>query len=70
MRICMEAVEIKVKGQIDESWSEWLGNLSIVHTSSGDTLLIGMIRDQAALLGVLEKIFSLGMRLISVTNGA
>jgi hypothetical protein len=66
----MEAVEIKVKGQIDESWSEWLGNLSIVHTSSGDTLLIGMIRDQAALLGVLEKIFSLGMRLISVTNGA
>jgi hypothetical protein len=64
----MEVVEIRVKGQIDKSWSNWLGNLDITFTENGDTILTGRIRDQAATYGVLEKIYSLGMKLISVTS--
>jgi hypothetical protein len=63
----MEEVEIRVKGLIDESWSKWLENLSITHSKNGETILTGLIRDQAALYGVLEKVYSLGIRLLSVS---
>ena len=63
----MEQVEIRVKGLIDESWSKWLENLSITHSKNGETILTGLIRDQAALYGVLEKVYSLGIRLLSVS---
>ena len=65
----MEEVEIRVKGHIDMEWSKWLGGLSIVHTNSGESVLTGSVRDQAAMYGVLEKIYGMGLRLVAVSCG-
>ena len=61
--------QIKVPGHIDESWSEWAGGMTITVESEGDgppvTTLTGNV-DQAALQGLLRRLYSLGLPLISV----
>jgi hypothetical protein len=61
--------EIKVSGHIGESWSDWIGGMTITVESEGDdppiTTLTGTL-DQAALQGLLRRIYSLGLPLISV----
>ena len=61
--------QIKVPGQIGESWSDWIGGMSIAVESEGDgppvSVLTGTL-DQAALIGVLRRLYSLGLPLISV----
>jgi hypothetical protein len=64
----MQNVEIQIKGQIDQGWSEWIGGLAISYTEHGDTVLTGLIRDQAALYGLLEKLSNVGMQLLSFTS--
>ena len=64
----MRQVEIRVKGQIDETWSEWFEGLTIVHTDEGETVLTGSVADEAALHGLLAKIRDLGMQLISMNR--
>jgi hypothetical protein len=58
--------EIRVQGLLDESWSAWLGGLEVRPLASGETLLSGPIRDQAALHGLLNKIRDLGLPLVSL----
>ena len=61
--------QIKVPGHLDESWSEWAGGMTITVESEGDgppvTILTGTV-DQAALQGLLRRLYSLGLPLISV----
>ena len=59
--------EIRVKGQLEEYWSDWLGGLEISHDENGNSLLTGVIPDQAALHGILNQIRDLGLTLISVS---
>ena len=63
----MEEIELRVKGQIDRNWSDWIGGLDISYTEQGDTVLTGQVRDQAALYGLLEKLSNVGMQLLSFT---
>ena len=65
-----EAVyQIKVQGQLDERWSDWFNGLTVVMENESEnppvTTLIGPI-DQAALRGILNRIWDLNLRLISV----
>jgi hypothetical protein len=64
----MHEVEIRVKGQIDEQWSEWFEGLSVAHTEEGETVLTGSVADQAALHGLLAKLRDLGVSLLSVNS--
>lgn len=64
----MHQVQIRVKGQIDERWSEWLDGLTITH-SEGETLLAGPILDQSALYGLISKLRDLGLPLAAVRVG-
>ncbi|NIS51300.1 MAG: hypothetical protein GWN67_09495 [Phycisphaerae bacterium] len=61
--------QIKVPGHLDESWSDWAGGMTITVESEGDgppvTTLTGTV-DQAALQGLLRRLYSLGLPLISV----
>ena len=61
--------QIKVPGELDVSWSEWDGKITILVESKDDgppvTILTGTF-DQAALQGLLRRLYSLGLPLISV----
>ena len=61
--------QIKVPGELDESWSDWAGGMTITVESEDDgppvTTLTGTI-DQAALQSLLRRLYSLGLPLISV----
>ena len=61
---------IRVKGFLDESWSERLGGLRITAGSLEDqgpiTTLVGEVRDQAELAGVLNSLYELHLTLLSV----
>ena len=58
--------QIKVKGILDEQWSHWFDGLTITTYSTKCTLLTGVIRDQAALHGLLNKIRDMGIPLLSI----
>jgi hypothetical protein len=62
--------EIRVPGELDESWTDWFGNMSLTVESEGEglsvTTLAGAV-DQAALHSLLRWLYSLGLPLISVT---
>jgi len=61
--------QIKVPGHLDERWSEWAGMMTISTEIDDDdlpvTTLTGNV-DQAALQGLLRRLYSLGLPLISV----
>ena len=61
--------QIKVPGHLDKSWSDWDGRMAVTVESEGDcppfTTLTGTV-DQAALQGLLRRLYSLGLPLISV----
>ena len=59
--------EIRLKGQLEQHWTDWFGGLAITLEDNGDTLLSGPIVDQAALHGVLRRVRDLGMPLLSIT---
>jgi hypothetical protein len=63
--------QIKVPGELDESWSDWAGGMTIAVQSEGEgppvTTLTGSV-DQAALQGLLRRLYSLGLPLISVNS--
>jgi hypothetical protein len=62
----MQSVEIRIKGQIDENWSEWFDGLTITYTDQDETILTGPVVDQAALYGLIAKLRDLGLPLVSV----
>ncbi len=60
--------EIRVKGHLDPSWSDWLGELTITPQPRGETLLTGSIVDQAALHGILDKLYAMNLTILSVVQ--
>jgi hypothetical protein len=60
--------EIRIKGHLDDKWADWFDGLSITREDNGETLLRGLVVDQAALHGLLRKVRDLGMTLLSVTH--
>jgi hypothetical protein len=62
------AYQIRIKGHLGRQWTDWFSGLAITLEDNGDTLLTGLIVDQAALHGLLRKVRDLGMPLISVSS--
>ena len=62
------AYEIRIEGLLPGHWSDWFEGLTIRNESSGETILSGSFVDQAALFGILTKIHSLNLTLISVNR--
>jgi hypothetical protein len=61
--------EIRVPGELDQSWADWDGKLTVTVERQGNgppvTVLTGIV-DQAALHGMLRRLYALGLPLISV----
>ena len=62
--------EIRVKGHLDDSWSEWLEGLEVKLFENGEMILFGHIGDQAALMGILNKLYGLNLALLSVSKAS
>lgn len=56
---------IKLQGRLDEKWSSWLDGMGIEY-EDGLTVLRGEVPDQAALRGLLIKIWDMNQTLISI----
>jgi len=64
----MQHIEIRIKGQINEQWSEWFAGLTINHSDLDETILTGNVADQAALYGIISQLRDLGLKLTSLSS--
>jgi len=64
----MQQIEIHVKGHINQQWSEWFGGLTISHSTPNETVLIGLVPDEAALYGIISRLRDLGLKLTSLSS--
>jgi hypothetical protein len=60
--------EIRLQGYLTDRWAGWFGEVSIGLEENGTTRLTCPASDQAALYGLLKKVRSLGMPLLSVNR--
>jgi hypothetical protein len=62
--------EIQVQGELDPGWKLWFNGLDVTRTCAGEqpptTTLTGPVADQAALRGLLCKLWDLNLTLIFV----
>ena len=67
---CPTTYQIEVQGYLDENRSEWLDGMAIVpqvdQAGTSITTLTGLVIDQAALHGLLRKLYVLGLPLLSL----
>ena len=61
-------VEIRIKGSLKQDWSDWLEGLTVSNQANGETVVNGQIPDQAALLGLLNRIHGLNLQLLSFSQ--
>lgn len=70
MAIDLMVYQIKVKGKLDKSWSDWLGAaaISFGYEENGAiyTILTVDAADQPALFGILDRIRDMNLLPISV----
>ena len=62
--------QIKVQGRLDEDWSDWFSGMTVTVECQEDgptiTTLTGIVPDQAALHGLLNRIRDLNLPLLDV----
>ncbi|HNS51571.1 MAG TPA: hypothetical protein PKO09_10365 [Anaerolineae bacterium] len=61
--------EIQVQGRIGERWAHWFDDMSLDARDEAEgsvTTLRGSVADQAALLGLLQWLYTLGLPLLLV----
>jgi hypothetical protein len=62
--------EIRVRGRLDDKWSDQIGGLQITQSIGPDgpaeTILVGRLADQAALAGVMNTLYELHLPVVSV----
>ena len=66
----VDTYRFRVRGHLDNRWSEWFDGLAIHLLEDGTTLLVGPVVDQAALHGVIARIRDLGLPLLSLKRAA
>ena len=62
----MQLVTIRIKGEMDKSWSEWFEGFEVSYSDTDETILTGLVTDQAAFYGLIGKLRDLGLQLLSV----
>lgn len=60
--------QIRVEGHLLPQWMDWFDGLTITLEENGDSILTGLVVDQANLHGLLKKVRDLGMPLVSVVQ--
>ena len=63
-----ERYEIRITGHLDARWAALFDGLALTREADGTTLLTGLVTDQAALHGLLQRVRDLGVPLVSVNR--
>ena len=60
--------QICVQGELDATWADWFSGLTVSHGGGNPplTTLTGPVADQAALRGIVNKLWDLNLTLLSV----
>jgi len=58
--------QIRIRGSLDEKWSDWFDGFTLTWTDQNETVLTGRVLDQAGLHGILARVRDLGLDLLLV----
>ena len=62
--------QIKIQGDLGENWSDKLGGMQVTverrNKKKPVSILIGKVRDQSALAGILNALYELNMFIITI----
>lgn len=59
--------KIKIQGHLDKKWQDWFDGMEISYEGD-NTILNGIMKDEAYLRGILNRIMDLNLKLISVNS--
>jgi hypothetical protein len=59
--------KIKIQGHLDKKWQDWFDGMEISYEGD-NTILTGIMKDEAYLRGILNRIMDLNLKLISVNS--
>jgi hypothetical protein len=59
---------IRVRGTLRPEWAVWFDGMTVSTEENGDTVLTGLVADQAALHGLLRKVRDLCLPLLSLVR--
>jgi len=57
---------IRIQGILHDRWKHWFDGMTITNFENGEAIIEGLIQDQSELVGVINQIHNLNLRLISV----
>ena len=60
--------QLRVKGHLGAQWGAWFGGMTVTQTANGETLITGLVADQAALYGLLRTVRDLGLPLLALSS--
>jgi hypothetical protein len=63
----MYQTEIHVKGKMNPNWADWFEGLQVRDSGTDETILIGNLPDMAAIYGIVSRLSSLVIPLISIS---
>jgi hypothetical protein len=64
----MLIVTIRIKGEMDHNWSECFEGFTLSYPGSHETILTGLVEDQAAFYGLIGKLRDLGIQIVEVSS--
>jgi len=65
----MTIYQVKIAGQLHDKWAQWLNGMIInIQESSNNTTILITVPDQAALRGILNKLWDLNLVLHSIQH--
>ena len=56
---------IRIQGVLHDRWKHWFDGMTVANLENGEAIIEGLIQDQSELVGVINQIHSLNLRLIS-----
>ncbi len=57
---------IHIKGNLNPAWADWFEEMQVSSADGGCTVLRGILPDISAVYGIISRLSSLGITLISV----
>lgn len=57
---------IRIQGRLHDRWKNWFAGMTFTNLECEDTIIEGLIEDQSQLIGVINQIHNLNLKLVSI----